>query len=327
MNVLPFLNFPTSFQLRLKMSMAGNGKWRREAEQLVVKPFRLVTTTLLSLLLPLSFLLLSRLSSASFLFSLLKSPPQTDSSFFFSIFHCTNPTILYAVVSLISVYALVLGLTTKITATDPNRSIPFYPHISIAWLTLFLIQVSVGLGLQVTSPDGLINGSERNFLSRLVFFFGLHEVMLLWCRVIVRPVVDSTLTGGNACGHNRREETTVERVALAVSCGTLWWWKLRDEVEALVGVAEAKTALLLLLPIDGNVSVGLGVGTVDFVNWWLYYMVVTIGMVRIVKGCLGFGMVLLFEQVSRSDPRELSTVAPVSTASRVHYDNEGDTKV
>ena len=303
------------------MSMAGGGKWRREAEQLVAKPFRLVTTTLLSLLLPLSFLLLSRLSSASFLFSLLKSPPPTDSYFFFSIFHYTNPAILYAVVSLISVYTLVLGLTTKITATDPNRLIPLYPHTSIAWLTLFLVQVSVGLGLQVTSPDGLINGSERNFLSRLVFFFGIHEVMLLWCRVIVRPVVDSTLIRGDA-GRNRREETVVERVALAVSCGTLWWWKLRDEVEALVGVAEAKRALLLLLPINGNNANGsFEVGTVDFVNWWLYYMVVTIGMVRIVKGCLWFGMVLLFEQGSRRSPRGVSTASPV------HYDDEGDTKV
>ncbi|KAG2326055.1 hypothetical protein Bca4012_034780 [Brassica carinata] len=308
------------------MSIAGGGKWRREAEQLLVQPFRLLTTTLLSLLLPLSFLLLSRLSSASFVFSLIKSPPQTESSFFFfSIFHYTNPATLYAFVSSISVYTLVLGLTTKITATDPNRSIPFYPHVSIAWLTLFLVQISVGLGLEGTNSDGLIIGSERNFLSRLVFFFGLHEVMLLWCRVIVRPVVDSTLMGGDAC-HQRREETVVERVALAVSCGTLWWWKLRDEVEALVGVAEAKRALLLLLPISGNVNVGLEVGTVDFVNWWLYYMVVTIGMVRIVKGSLWFGMVLLFEQGSRRSPRGVSTASPVSTAS-VHYDDEGDTKV
>lgn len=306
------------------MSIAGGGKWRREAEQLLVKPFRLLTTTLLSLLLPLSFLLLSRLSSASFLFSLIKSPPpQTDSSFFFSIFHYTNPAITYAFVSLISVYTLVLGLTTKITSTDPNRSIPFYPHVSIAWLTLFLVQISVGLGLEGTYPDGLIIGSERNFLSRLVFFFGLHEVMLLWCRVIVKPVVDSTLMGGDA-GHHRREETVVERVALAVSCGTLWWWKLRDEVEALVGVAEAKRALLLLLPINGNNgNVSFEVGTVDFVNWWLYYMVVTIGMVRIVKGSLWFGMILLFEQGSRRSPRGVSTVATAS----VHYDNEGDTKV
>ncbi|CAN6829715.1 hypothetical protein Bca4012_031819 [Brassica carinata] len=134
-------------------------------------------------------------------------------------------------------------------------------------------------------------GSERNFLSRLVFFFGIHEVMLVWCRVIVRPVVDSTMMGGEAC-HHRREETVVERVALAVSCGKLWWWNFdRDEVEALVGVAEAKRALLLLLPISGNnVNVGLEVGMVDFVNGWLYYIVVTIGMVRIVKGSLWFGL-------------------------------------
>ncbi|CAA7044267.1 unnamed protein product [Microthlaspi erraticum] len=307
------------------MSIFGGGKWRREAEQLVVKPFRLVTTTLLSLLLPLSFLFLSRLSSASFLFSLTKSPPQTESSFFFFsvFFNYTNPAILYAVVSSISVYTLVLGLTTKITATDPSRSIPFLPHVSIAWLTLFLVQISVGLGLEGTNANGLIIGSERNFLSRLVFFFGLHEVMLLWCRVIVRPVVDNTLIGG---GDHKREETVVERVALAVSCGTLWWWKLRDEVEALVGVAEAKKALLLLLPIDGNNNVNgsFDVGTLDFVNWWLYYMVVTIGMVRIVKGCLWFGMVLLFEQGTRRNPRGVSTAPP---ASSLHNDDEGDNKV
>ncbi|KAF2581291.1 hypothetical protein F2Q68_00001973 [Brassica cretica] len=306
------------------MSMAGGGKWQREAEQLVVKPFRLVTTTLLSLLLPLSFLLLSRLSSASFLFSLIKSPPQTDSSFLFSILHYTNPAILYVAVSAISVYTLVLGLTTKITASDSNRSIPFYQHVTMAWLTLFLVQISVGLGLEGTSSNGLIIGSERNFLSRLVLFCGLHEVMLLWCRVIVRPVVNSTLISSQ----HGREETVVERVALAVSCGTLWWWKLRDEIEALVGVAEAKRALLLLLLAnDGNVNVSLDVGTIDFVNWWLYYMVVMIGMVRIVKGCLWFGMILLFKQGSRRNPRRNANDPPVSTASSVHYDDEGDTKV
>ncbi|KAG7644627.1 unnamed protein product [Arabidopsis thaliana] len=303
------------------MSFAG-GKWRKEAEQQVVKPFRLVTTTLLSLLLPLSFLLLSRLSSASFLLSLTKSQPQTESSFFvFSLFLRANPAIVYAVVSSISVYTLVLGLTTKITATDPKHSIAFYPHVSIAWLTLFLVQISVGIGLETTISNGLIIGSERNFLSRLVFFFGLHEVMLLWYRVIVRPVVDNTLLGGE--DGQRREETVVERVALAVSCGTLWWWKLRDEVEALVGVAEAKRALLLLLPIDGNVNVSFDVGTVDFVNWWLYYMVVTIGMVRIIKGSLWFGMILLFEQGSRRrNPRGIPTAS-----STLHFDDQGDNKV
>ncbi|KFK37477.1 hypothetical protein AALP_AA4G262400 [Arabis alpina] len=301
------------------MSFSGaGGKWRREAEQMMVKPFRLITTTLLSLLLPLSFLVLSRLSSSSFLFLLIKSPPRNVS--FFSIL----PVILYVVVSLISVYTLVLGLTTKITAKEPNRLIPFYPHVSIAWLTLFLVQISVGLGIEGTVSNGLIIESERNFLSRLVFFFGLHEVMLLWYRVIVKPVVDNTLLiGGDG-------ETVVERVALAVSCGTLWWWKLRDEVEALVGVAEAKRALLLLLPINGGSNVNVDVGMVDFVNWWLYYMVVTIGMVRIVKGSLWFGMILLFEQgtTRRTNPRGISTDSThVTTTSNVHYDNEGDNKV
>ncbi|CAN6808381.1 unnamed protein product [Brassica oleracea] len=281
------------------MSMAGGGKWQREAEQLVVKPFRLVTTTLLSLLLPLSFLLLY---------------PSLHESGHIIRGRFGNKRL----------HTLVLGLTTKITASDPNRSIPFYPHVTMAWLTLFLVQISVGLGLEGTSSNGLIIGSERNFLSRLVLFCGLHEVMLLWCRVIVRPVVNSTLISSQ----HGREETVVERVALAVSCGTLWWWKLRDEIEALVGVAEAKRALLLLLLAnDGNVNVSLDVGTIDFVNWWLYYMVVMIGMVRIVKGCLWFGMILLFKQGSRRNPRRNANDPPVSTASSVHYDDEGDTKV
>ncbi|CAN8314462.1 unnamed protein product [Cochlearia groenlandica] len=292
-------------------------KWKRDV---VVKAFRLLTTTLLSLLLPLSFLLLSRLSSASFLFSLTKSPTsQPSSNFFFSIFlYTANPAavFLYAVVSSISIYSLVLGLTTKITSTDPNRWISFYPHVNMAWLTLFLVQISVGLGLQGTTSNGLMVGSERNVLSRLVFFFGLHEVMLLWYRLIVRPVVDSTLIGGDhRKDDEEEEETLIERVALGLSCGTLWCWKLRDEVEALVGVADTKRALMLmLLPMD---DASFGVGTVDFVNWWLYYMVVTVGMVRIVKGSLWFGMILLFEQRNRtSNPRVVSC--------SIHYNNDDE---
>ncbi|XP_018461797.1 uncharacterized protein LOC108832844 [Raphanus sativus] len=213
--------------------------WLREVEQLVVKTLQLVTTTLRSVLLPLSFLLLCHLSSASFLFSLIKSLLQTESSFFFSLFHYMNPAILYVAVSAISIYTLVLGLTTKITATYPNCSIPFYPDVTMAWLTLFLVKISVGLGLEGTSFNGLIIESESNFLSRLVFLCGLHKVMLMWCTVIVRLVVDSTLIGRDT-GYHQREGTVVERVALAVSCGTLWWWKLWVEVEALVGVAKAK---------------------------------------------------------------------------------------
>lgn len=44
--------------------------------------------------------------------------------------------------------------------------------------------------------------------------------------------------------HHQRKGTVVERLALAVICGTLWWWKLRGEIEALVGVVEIKSVKL-----------------------------------------------------------------------------------
>ncbi|CAA7017785.1 unnamed protein product [Microthlaspi erraticum] len=301
--------------------MSGGGKGWGEA----VDPFRLITTTLLSLLLPLSFLLLSRLSSSSFFLSLNASSPSSSpplSSFFLY----TNSAFVIVFVFLLSVYTLVHALATKITTKDRNRSIAaaFSPHVSVSWLILFLVQISVVLGLERTVSEGvnrIIISSERSFLIRLMFFFGLHEVMILWYRVIVRPVVDSTLLGE---GFMMREETVEEKVAFAVSCGTFWWWKLRDEVESLVGAAECKRELmLLLLQIDGN-KVSLDVGTMDFVNWWLYYLVVTIGVVRIVKGSLWFVMILVFEQRGRRNPCEISTASTVSKDCSVHCDDEGD---
>ncbi|KAA8543024.1 hypothetical protein F0562_021481 [Nyssa sinensis] len=112
-------------------------------------------------------------------------------------------------------------------------------------------------------------------LSRVVFFLGLHETMLHWMRTVVKLVVDDTIFGF------RREERWVERVAMAASFGTLWWWRLRDEIESLVVVPEVKTQLLI--------SIGLA----DFVGWWLYYLTVTVGMIRVVKGLMWLGMILL----------------------------------
>ncbi|EFH38928.1 hypothetical protein ARALYDRAFT_920403 [Arabidopsis lyrata subsp. lyrata] len=293
--------------------MTGGEKRWREAEQLVIEQFRLITTTLLSLLLPLSFLLLSRLSSAAFLLSL-SSTPQNSDYFFLN----TIPALLYAVVSIITVHTLIHCLITKIrTSEDTNRSIGFYyPRVSIAWLILLILQFSVGLGLQVTMSkgvNGIVNGNNHNFLTRLLFFFGLLEMILQWYRVIVKTVVESGFGG-------REEETVVERVALAASCGALWWWKLREEVEALVGVMEVKRALLLLsIDVDYNLNSIVDLGTIDFLNWLLYYLIVTIGVVRIVKGCFGFGMILLFEQVRRI-PRGISS-------SDVNHINQEEDKV
>lgn len=84
-----------------------------------------------------------------------------------------------------------------------------------------------------------------------------------------------------------REETLVERVAMTASFATLWWWTLRDEIESLVVVAEFKRELLM------------GRGLADFVVWWLYYLTVTTGMVRVVKGFMWLGMLFLWRRLGR----------------------------
>ncbi|XP_019093882.1 PREDICTED: uncharacterized protein LOC109125013, partial [Camelina sativa] len=198
--------------------IGGERRWR-EAEELVIEQFRLITTTLLSLLFPLSFLLLSRLSSAAFILSLPSPPPENPDSFFLNTIHL----LLYAVVSVVTVHTLIHScLITKIRrpSADTNRTIGFYyPRVSIAWVFLLTLQFSVGLGLRVTiskGVNGVVNGNNHNFLTRLLFFFGLHEATIQWYRVIVKTVVES--------GFGRREEeTVVERVALAASVGALWW--------------------------------------------------------------------------------------------------------
>ncbi|CAL5357739.1 unnamed protein product [Camellia sinensis] len=98
---------------------------------------------------------------------------------------------------------------------------------------------------------------------------GLHETMQYWWRRVVKPVVDDTVFG------YLKEERWVERVAVAVNFGSLLWWRLRDEVSHLVVVAEVKREM------------AMGVGVAEFVGWRLYYVNVTIGMVRTVKGILG----------------------------------------
>ncbi|WMV31774.1 hypothetical protein MTR67_025159 [Solanum verrucosum] len=103
---------------------------------------------------------------------------------------------------------------------------------------------------------------------------GLHETTLFWSKKVVKPVVDDTIFGVET------EDRYVEKVAMAMSFGILWWCKLGDEVESLVVVAEVRR------DIFGSV------GLVDFVGWWLYYVTVAIGMVKVVKGLIWLNFVL-----------------------------------
>ena len=153
----------------------------------------------------------------------------------------------------------------------------------------------VGLGIEGSIAAGVYDsessfGAERSLISRVIFLLGLHETTQVWSRMVVRPVVDDTVFGVE------RKERWIERVAVAASLGTLWWWRLREEVETLVVMAEAKREQLM--------DVGMG----DFVGWWLYYLTVTIGMVRVVKGAMWIIMISLRRrrrrQISQAESSE-----------------------
>ncbi|OVA16778.1 hypothetical protein BVC80_1543g233 [Macleaya cordata] len=259
----------------------GWEKWEQKGKRFFLNPilripFYIFTLTLLSLLLPLSFLLLARLSTAQY-----PSPPP---SFILSVFLNINPALLQSLLSFVSVTALVYGLTGQFTLLNGST---FQPRLHIAWLFLCVLQVSVGLGIEAIVvagvwPEDYGVGRRSMLVSRLVFFIGLHETMLHWSRTVVRPVVDDTIFGAS------RGEWWIEKVAVSASFGALWMWRLRNEVEALVRVVEIKRELLI------------GFGMSDFISWWLYYLTVAIGLVRIVKGFIWFGKVLLCRRPERS---------------------------
>ncbi|KAJ8438179.1 hypothetical protein Cgig2_033058 [Carnegiea gigantea] len=216
----------------------------------VVRPFYLVSITLLSLLLPLSYLLLARLSSAHYLLSLASKPPPT--SLLSSLFFNSNPHLLHALVSAVTLAALVNSLMGRISPFGELPGPIFQPRVHAAWVFLCTLQVCVGLGIEATIKEG-VDGTEfgdgKTILSKLVFFLGLHETMIHWSRAIVRPVVDDTMYGGP------QKERWAERWALAASFGVLSWWRLRDEVESLVVVVEFKRDLMIK------------VGFADFLGW------------------------------------------------------------
>ncbi|XP_052176488.1 uncharacterized protein LOC127790799 [Diospyros lotus] len=257
----------------------------------LVEAFYAATATLLGLLLPLSFLLLARLSTANYLFTSSHSS-QTQASFLFLfLFIYAIPTVLNALVSLVGVATLFHGLTGRITlirqASSPDQPL-LRPPLYTAWVLICALQVCIGLGIEGSVAAG-INGSGfghgTSLLSKVIFFLGLHESMIHWSRTIVKPVVDDTIFGF------ARDERQVERVAMAASFGALWWWRLRTEVDSLAAMVEVKKELSLSL------------GIADLIGWWLYYLTVIIGIIRIVKSIMWVGAVLLCRPV-KANPDE-----------------------
>lgn len=242
----------------------------------------ILSTTLLSLLIPLSFLLLARLTTARYLLSVFDNfPTQNPNSPLSLLFLYAKPTVIYLLVPIASVSALINGLIGKFKllsgSPPPAATVGFRLCLYGAWIFLCVLQICVALGIEgsiAAGFDGSEFGQEKSLLCRIVFFFGLHETAAFGAAVVVKPVVDDTIFGFT------REEGWAEKVATAVSFGGLWWWKLRYEVEALAVVPEMKRELMMKIGVE------------DFIGWWLYYLTVTIGMVRVVKGVIWVVMIL-----------------------------------
>lgn len=295
--------------------------WQRKAKEFFFNHFaptpkeifHLLTITVLSLLLPLSFLLLATLSGAQYYLQTI-TELQFQFPYLFTFALHINPCILYVLVSIVSVSTLIHGLMGKITLfSDSSNSTPvLQPRLYTAWILLCTFQVCVGLGIEGSIAAGVFDsdidddvsssgfgGVERSFLGRVFFLLGLHETTQVWSRVVVRPVVDDTVFGVG-----KRRERWIERVAVAASLGTLWWWRLREEVETLAVMAEAKK--------EQSLDVGIG----DFVGWWLYYLTVTIGMVRVVKGLIWVIMVSLCRR------RVTGIISPVESEESIQNDDD-----
>lgn len=243
--------------------------------------FQCGTIILLSLLIPLSFIVLARLSVTRYLIA--TSDYTEPDTLLVRLFLYVNPTFLHLLAPLVSIFAMTQCLTGQ-TLFDLMIS---KSRLYVSWFLLFTFQICTCIGIEgsiVVGIDGTSFSHERLcLLTRSLFFMGLHETTLFWSKKVVKPVVDDTVFGVET------KDKYVEKLAMAMSFGILWWCKLGDEVESLVVVAEVKRDLF------GSV------GLVDFVGWWLYYVTVAIGMVKVVKALIWLNFVLFCGNVVDSD--------------------------
>ncbi|PON72383.1 Transmembrane protein [Trema orientale] len=243
---------------------------------IAIIPYRVITTTILSLVLPLAFLALARIACGRFLLS----PLAPSSPVFSSVFlHSINHAILYLMVSTISIAALVHTLTNKLMITwSPLTTLGSRPYA--AWILLWTLLVSVGFKFNRAVAMGTGSssfGTGMTLFSRMIFVLGLHETMIYWSRLVVEPVVNDTIFSVVS-----RNERWVQRGIMGGSFGCLLYWKLRKEVEpSLVVVGLAKVEMW---KIDLEIA--------DFAGLCLYYTTVMIGVVKVSKGIAWLAMSL-----------------------------------
>nr|GLL42536.1 uncharacterized protein LOC109158587 [Ipomoea trifida] len=252
--------------------------------------FQILTTTLLTLLLPLSFLILARLAIARAIAGAVSVSVSVHpyTSLLVDLFLNSNATLLHALLPLLAIAALTHALNARLTFVKSQAPavVVSGTRLYTCWVLLCTLQVCVGLGIEgsiaanVVGVSSLLNvNRQRSLLSRALFFLGLHQTMLFWSETVVKPVVDDTIFGFS------RRDRWADKAAMAAGFGGLWWWKLREEVEALLVVAEVKRDL------------SMGVGVADFVGWWLYYLTITIGIVKVVKTVIWLPLIFFYRRI------------------------------
>lgn len=247
-------------------------QWPLNLNLLLKKFFHLFTVTILTVSLPLSFLLFCSLVRSRYLQAFLPSDSSSSSNWIVY----ADRVLLLALISLVAISAFLDNLLGKSIVLAKTTG------LNAAWLVLCALQVGMTLGIdeemEVVAIDALSLGLRRNLWCRSMLFLGLHTAMIHWSKVAVKPVVDDTVFGAPV------EESWSERIAMAVSFGGLWWWRLRDEAESPAIVAENMTELLM------NPTMA------DFAGWILYYLIVAIGFVKILRIFLWFLKFLIRER-------------------------------
>ncbi|KAK1292152.1 hypothetical protein QJS10_CPB17g01083 [Acorus calamus] len=159
--------------------------------------FHTFSLTLLSLLLPLSFLLLARLTSSPHLYTKL----------------------IQCLVALICLTALLSALTNKLIR----------PSTRFAWTFVCFFQLCITIGVEGTNSSSPVQPAfSVTWPLRAVFIVGLHGVTLHWSDGVVRSIVDDTIFGFTIDGEHE------ERALVGGAFGVLWLWLLQGEVEAML---------------------------------------------------------------------------------------------
>ncbi|KAM0954485.1 hypothetical protein DsansV1_C01g0011531 [Dioscorea sansibarensis] len=235
--------------------------------------FHKVSLTLLSLLLPLSFLLLARISSPSLL-----SP---------SITLCVSYFLLLSLVAMVSLSTLYRVLTGHI------------PHLPlcVSWTILFIFQALVSFGIESSFSAGVrpvtgVSTCRIPWIAYSIFFIGLYEMMTTWVNALVKPVADDTIF------MSRINDVVVDKVFIGLAYTVLWLKVLKNEMEPLVLVV-------------GKEELVMHGGWRGFLFWLIGYVTTIAGLMKIIHGAVCIMEKILFFQCRDAEEDSFLSSNPV----------------